>query len=92
MRYYEIEFDVALPRSIVVKAHDALAAREAALAVISEAVGEVMSFLMARDGGWRCPTHVGDLRVSDTWGHVPPMREDSVGVYDAQQVLEGCDG
>lgn len=92
MRYYEIEFDVALPRSITIKARDALEARKAALAVIDEVVKETMSFLMTKDGGCRCPSHAGDLRVADTWGHVPLMREDSIGVYDADQILEGCDG
>ena len=88
-RYYDIEFAVELPRSITIRARDAVEARRAALDIIDEAVKGVMDFLGVDEGTWKGPVCIADLHLADTWGHVPRMRDDSVGIYDATAAAEG---
>ena len=56
---------------------------------VDEAVKGVMDFLGVDEGTWKGPVCIADLHLADTWGHVPRMRDDSVGIYDATAAAEG---
>lgn len=87
-QYYEIEFNIALPRSVIIRAASASEARSTAMDVIATSVKDYMDFFKIRAESYKLPD-ISQLRITDIGRTFTNLREDSVGVFYAPEVMEG---